>query len=258
MINRIAVLVGGVVVAVGTLTSCADGPDANAVRAGTTVAPHSTVTEEFCAAVTALDSFLPGPPERKSESDAELERRLDEAARTAPAEVDEAVERLTTGVRSTLDDPERGLLEDEFAANGQVDEFVLEHCAVAQRIEITARDHEFEGIPDKINAGRVAVTFHNKGDEIHMLQFLMVQETRGMTTEEMLAVPPREAWNLSGGPMVLASGGYSDTVLMDLLPGRHIAVDPLPLGTVLPGVSGWGEPHHTRGMFADVTVVATD
>ena len=47
-----------------------------------------------------------------------------------------------------------------------MDEYMLAECGYEQ-LEATGVDYEYEGIPDSIPAGTVAVTFHNEGEEMH-------------------------------------------------------------------------------------------
>lgn len=135
--------------------------------------------------------------------------------------------------------------------------------AEGQAIEITAVDYAFEGAPDELDAGVVALTFDNQGKVDHEAAFVSIGDT---PLDQFLEdFPPV----LEGGPFpeyaehvavpVEIPGGESADVSFILAEGTYALfcsltgdADAPPPAEGEEGVEG--APHYTEGMAQTVTV----
>ncbi|HEV2071851.1 MAG TPA: hypothetical protein VGR26_18870, partial [Acidimicrobiales bacterium] len=166
-----------------TLGLAACGDDDEAATTTTTAEETTTTGAEdegevaaFCNGVVAIDTTVatagPGPqlegapPEEVQaaleEFAATLEPLLVVAEETAPREVTSDVQTLARLSREALTTGEDEIFEsEEFTqADANVDEFMLADCGFEQ-VEVTGVDYAFQGVPETVPAGPVAITFTN-------------------------------------------------------------------------------------------------
>jgi hypothetical protein len=238
-----------------------------------TAAPETSASEEsadpaeFCeAAVEVEAAFGMGPAvDFETASPEEIQAALEEfggtvepllarAEETAPeeiaADVETAVslarEATTTGDTAALDGPEFQ------EADAAMDEYMLAECGYEQ-LEATGVDYEYEGLPDTIPAGTVAVTFNNEGEELHEIGLARINDDVTMSVEELLMLPEEEAMTMiTFTGAAFAEPGASDTTFLELAPGRYAAVCFVPQGTTH-DAEGSGPPHFALGMMAEFT-----
>ena len=126
-------------------------------------------------------------------------------------------------------------------------------------LTITAGDYAFEGVPAKIPAGVVNMTFVNKGTVEHEMGFVKV--TPGTTPKVAFAALGK---SINGGPFpafLLAANGVHNTkpgktavTKFNLTPGDWIAFC---TDTGVAGSTKDGKPHFLRGMYKTVTVTGS-
>lgn len=263
-------VLGGVSLALAaTMVACGsdDSGGDDTAAAETTASEEAADPAEFCEASVDLEAaFSMGPeadetapPEEQQaaleEFAATVEPMLGEVEETAPEELSDTVtdaagivrEALTGGDPSILEGPEFQQADDE------IDEYMLAECGYEQ-IEATGVDYEYEGLPDTIPGGVVALTFTNEGEEMHEIGLARINDDVTMPVEEVLAQPEEQVFSmiqLAG--VVFAGPGESETTFLRMEPGRYGGACFVPEGTTN-DTEGSGPPHFTLGMFAEFTV----
>ncbi|MGY1803988.1 hypothetical protein ACI78T_12005 [Blastococcus sp. SYSU D00922] len=221
---------------------------------------------EFCEASVDLEAaFSMGPPIDETtppeeaqaameEFGATVEPLLGDVEETAPEEISDTVTEATGLVRQALSGDQSVLEAPEFAAaDDEIDEYMLAECGYEQ-VEATGVDYEYEGLPDSLPGGVVAMTFTNEGEEMHEIGLARINDDVTMPVEEVLAQPEEQVFSmiqLAG--VVFAGPGESETTFLRMEPGRYGAACFVPQGTTH-DTEGSGPPHFTLGMFAEFTV----
>lgn len=265
------------------LTACGDGDEA-ATTAEPTTTEETTTTAgaedqgdvvAFCNAIVAIDTTVataaPGP-QLEGAPPAEVQAALEEfaatlepllavAEETAPQEVTNDTSTLTRLSREALMSGDESVFESqEFTdADANVDDFMLANCGF-EEVEVTAVDYAFEGVPDTVPAGPVAITFNNEGGEVHELALVRINDDVDQSFEEVLQLPEEEArQEVTFSGQVFAFPGVSDSTFLDLEPGRFGIACFVPVGStpqaVQSGEEVEGPPHAiAEGMFAEFAV----
>lgn len=252
---------GGVIAlaAAFALSACGGG-------SGESSGSPSSEAVAFCDAIVAIDSDTGPEVDFATASEEEIKAAIQEyakvfeplvaeAERTAPDEVENDVAtqaRLARQALSTGDDSVFG--SPEFTeADARVDQYMLDNCGYDQ-IETVASDYQFEGVPESIEGGTVAVTLTNEGEEIHEIALLRINDDVTLSAEELLALPEEEAMTKAKpAGFGFAEIGQSSTSFIRLEPGRYLVSCFIPVGSKA-GQEGDGPPHFTQGMFAELTV----
>jgi hypothetical protein len=263
--------IGGTALAMAiALAACGsdDEPsDSAAEETAATTSAESGDVEAFCEGAVETESIVnQGPPvdfetatpeeiqAGLAEYSEQLEPALAEMEETAPDEVSEPVSTLAGLVRQALETGDDSIFEDpEFAAaDDALDEYMLAECGFEQ-IEAVGVDFEYEGIPDTVPAGVVAVTFDNQGEELHEIAMVRINDDVDLSIEELAALPEEEAMSMvTFTGVAFAAPGEADTTFLTLEPGRYGAVCFVPEGTTHEA-EGTGAPHFTLGMLAEFT-----
>jgi hypothetical protein len=222
----------------------------------------------FCqAAVEAETASAQGPdidfetatPEEiqaaLTEYGARLEPALAQAEETAPDDISDSVRTVTGIIRQALETGDDTAFEDPeyVAADDAIDEYVLAECGF-EEIQATGVDFAYEGIPDTVPAGVLALTFDNQGEELHEIALVRINDGVTQSLQELVALPEEEAMSMVAfAGAGFAEPGEADTVLLTLEPGRYGAVCFIPEGTTH-DTEGSGPPHAALGMLAEFTV----
>jgi hypothetical protein len=222
---------------------------------------------EFCEASVDVEAgFAMGPPVDDTAPPAEKQAALEEfgatvepllerAEETAPEEVSEDVTTAADLVRDALVGGDPSVLEgpEYMAADDAIDEYMLAECGYEQ-LEATGVNYEYEGLPETVEAGIVAVTFTNEGDELHEIGIARFNDDVTQPIEQVLALPEEQLFSMITftGAAFADPGGGSDTTFLRLEPGRYGAACFIPQGTTH-DTEGTGPPHFTLGMFAEFT-----
>lgn len=225
-------MVGLVILLSGGLVACGDDDDTEAAQGE---------ASEFCEGYLALTAGDPDPA------------TIREVAATAPGEGREALEAIADGVES---EGEAYFEGDEFGDNFQtVGQVASQECA-DEELEVTAREYEFEGVPDSLDAGIVAVTLENEGKESHEIVLFRRADGETRSFDDLLALDEDEAKGAleeKGG--TFAEPGASAPGLFQLdEPGDYVAVCFIPTGTTPDNEESEGAPHFTNGMKVEFTV----
>lgn len=259
----------GIALAAGlVLAGCGGGAPAPEAGADQSSAPAAADPARFCQANVDLEASLAtGPPiDFETASEEEIMAALQEYGRTveplvveveqaAPPEVAEDVGTQARLLRQALETGDDSVFESpEFAAANQaVDGYMLDSCGYEQ-VQVTTVDHEYEGLPESLPTGVVAVTMTNEGEEQHMLGLLRINDDVTASLDELLALPEEEGMQMATFlGAAFAPLGEADTIFVELAAGRHAAVCFLPEGSI-GDQEGTGPPHFTLGMQGEITV----
>jgi hypothetical protein len=127
---------------------------------------------------------------------------------------------------------------------------------------VTAREYEFEGELDGLQAGINGLAFENSGSEFHEMVLFRINDDTTETMEELLALPEEEAQSkVTEAGAAFGAPGDSDTLFTDLDAGRYAIICFLPVGALPENMEALesGEledapPHFTQGMIREFTV----
>ena len=266
---RRLVLGGATLALAATVVACGsdDSGGDDTAAAATGASEESADPAEFCEASVDLEaafSMGPGadetaPPEEQqaalAEFGATVEPLLADVEETAPEQISGTVTSATGIVREALSGGDPSTLQGpEFQqADDEIDEYMLAECGYEQ-LEATGVDFEYEGLPDTVPGGVVAVTFSNEGEEVHEIGIARINDDVTMPVEEVLAQPEEQVFSmiqLTG--VTFAAPGQSETTFLRMEPGRYGAACFVPEGTTH-DTEGSGPPHFTLGMVAEFTV----
>src|SRR5262249_32967941 len=139
----------------------------------------------FCDDRAQLEQqFNAEPPDAEA-----IGRLLDDWVSVAPDDLAANV----TGLKDVLskaaqtgDDPTG---DPAFGQNiGPIDQFVLDKCGF-EKVEVSAKEYKFSGLPATVPSGRVAFAFTNDGTEKH--EMVLFKRNAGETRpiEDLLALP---------------------------------------------------------------------
>ena len=284
------------------MVACADQPAQEGARdtADQAAQPKQANAEfrQYCEKILAIETF-PEPeidfealnPEQQREESkrfaAQLAPLAEEARAAAPEEIRGEINTLADAVKKVQ---ETGDFESAFdnpetdRASDRAHEFDLENCGWG-RVDVTAVNYEFRGIPETLNAGATSFELKNEGSEPHEIALFRINDDVSESAEELLELPEEEAMKrYTFAAATFADPGEEEYALAQLKEGRYMAVCFIPVGTEpeeggeegspspgaatpaaatplspttspSPGGEGQeGPPHFTRGMLAEFEV----
>ena len=236
------------------------------VLAGCSGGPSADVSA-FCDSVVNVEALLSSEPDDPAAWAEEATGALIALQEDAPDEVSGAVGTIADALIPAI---ESGDEEQFFAAfdseevgeaSQVVDTYMVDECGW-EVTPVTAREYEFEGDLDGLQAGMNGLGFENGGTELHEMVLFRMNDDTTESIDELLALPEEEA----EGKVTEAGGAFgfpgdTDTLFVDLDPGRYAIVCFLPVGATPDNLEALesGEfddapPHFTQGMFREFTV----
>ena len=224
--RRAFLVLFAVLAAAGVITSCGEDDDRDAGA--------------FCDGFLELNQTDPTP------------ERIREVAADAPDAAVDAMNEIADGI----EDEGEAYFEGDAAGDNflTVSQTAVDECA-EQQLDVTAREYEFEGIPDELDAGIVGVNFENTGGELHeLVVFAKGPDAGEATFDELLDLGEDEAEGKlleRGGSF--AEPGQTSPGLFELEAGEYLAVCFIPEGST-GEEEGQGPPHFTKGMKTEFTV----
>jgi hypothetical protein len=227
---------GLAVLAALTVASCGSDDD------GGSAAQLST---EACDAYAAIGAAMFGDPSTIPDS-------IDALHAAAPGELHEAIGTYGEAMQASFDGDEEAMSSPEFvAADREIGSAVFESCETAATLDVSGIDFAFEGIPDEVDAGRVAIRFTNDTEQAEAHEMFVMQRADGVDepVTELMELPHEELF----GKVIPTAVAYADeaggvnVALVDLAPGEYIAICMIPTTTD-------GAPHATHGMVDEFTV----
>jgi hypothetical protein len=242
-------LVGGAsFVLAAALVGCGADEDPGHSSSGTTSAPANPAA--FCEAAVDAEATLSVGSRVNFET-----ATLTAVEDSAPEDISDEVSTLTEKIREWLSTGDDTILEqpEYTSASEAVDEYMLAGCGY-ERVDATGVDYAYEGIPETLPSGVVAITFSNDGEVSHDLSIVRISDDATESLRELLALPEDQiGQKIAFAGSAFAEPGESDTAFIRLEPGRYGAVCFTREGTTHEA-EGSGPPHFTRGMFAEVSV----
>lgn len=246
--SRPWVVGGASFVLAGAIVGC--GADDDSADSSTGATSAAADPAAFCeAAVDAEATLSVG-----SRDDVET-ATLTAVEDSAPEDISDDVSTLTEKIREWLSTGDDTVFEqpEYIGASEAVDDYMLAECGY-ERFEATGVDYAYEGIPETLPSGVVAITLSNDGEESHELSIVEISDDATESLEELLALPEDQiGQRITFAGAAFAEAGESDTAFVRLAPGRYGAICFTREGTT-PEAEGSGPPHFTRGMFAEIAV----
>jgi len=269
--RSLAILLALTTCTAGALTACGSD-DGSADETTTTTAAAGDTTDSstdgsdpadaelasFCDPYVDVTVMLSGEPDPDA-----LTAAVDEVEANVPDSIGDSVDVMVAAVRSVLDSGGQDFSAfetPEFAdAQAEVDPFVFENCEFDSTVEVSGIDFGFEGLPETIDQGRVAILFTNDGTEAHEIAVMRRNDGVTESFEELLALPEEEAMEkvTPVGGAFAAENGAQGLLVGDFEPGDYIAICFIPAGSVSSDgaiTEGTGAPHFTHGMQQEFTV----
>jgi hypothetical protein len=243
--------------------------DTTAGSAGTTGDTGDTgATGDQGSADPVCGPYLEVTAQFNGEPDpATLTAALDEVDANTPDELTDVLGTMTSAAREVLESGGQDFAPFEtpefMAAQTEVDGWVFENCAFDATYEVIATEYAFEGLPEEVEPGLVAVRLVNEGQEAHEIGIARKAEGTTETWQELLELPEEEAESkvvFVGGGFAPMSGseGYAFLDLSES--GEYAALCFIPTGTVMSEdgevTEGSGPPHFVQGMIAEFNVSA--
>jgi hypothetical protein len=185
------------------------------------------------------------------------EPAYEKLAAAAPVDAKQTVEKTIAAAKNMAES--EGMPSEEFtSAYGELVEIVKDECGFGA-VGVTAKDYEFEGIKDEVDAGATVITFDNKGSELHEILLMKLNEGVDLSAHEILELPEDEAMS-KATPVAAAfsAPGAKGHTVAELEAGRYIAVCFIPVGmtpeALESGEEPQGEPHFMHGMMKEFEV----
>lgn len=253
--------------------ACSQGGTGTTTEPPDTTAVAQASPEPFCDAAIRTDIVATAGPDVDFETATEdeigaavgdfavrLDPLLDDLDAHAPDELKEPVDTITTLLRESLETGEPVFQQPAFwEAEGAVDQYVLANCGVGQ-MSVTGIDYEFQGVPDTVTAGILALDFTNEGSEVHEMVVFRISDGVTESIGELLDLPEEEVGQkIQFVGSAFAEPGSGAVGFVELSAGNYAIVCFIPVGAtnaeaLESGELGESPPHFTQGMVAEFTV----
>lgn len=250
---------GGLVLAALLTAGCSSDDDAAAdADPTTTTAPHAgdhaaadesaplegeAMPTDACGHFAALSASMAGDPSVAGPALAGFVESL-------PAELTTDGTTVVDGLTAAFDGDQEAMFAPEFtAAYETVGDAMWAGCEAQSRLDVTGIDYGFDGLPDEVPAGTMALRFTNGTTSAEPHELIVLRRPPGDTTplDDIAAMPPEqvmEDYPMTG--VVFADGpDASSTAFIDLPTGSYVAICTIPVGG-----AETGDPHATHGMIA--------
>lgn len=216
-----------------------------AVVAGACSSDDDGFDTAACDAYTAVGASFFGDPSGVSDLLADLEATVPDDSMDDAATYGAGLEAMFGGDEEAMADPEFQ------AAASALGDAAFDECDTAEAIEVRGVDYGFEGLPDELPAGRVAVRFTNRTDVGEAHELFVARKADGVTDtlDELLAMDEEALFSkLTPTAVVFAdTAGGEATTLVDLEAGEYVAF------CMIPAIDD-GAPHAAHGMAASFQV----
>lgn len=247
---------------VGGLAACGDDDEASPITTTTTAAaggyqgnPNATVSTEVCDALVAAQGALHQAPREPDAMGPYLEAEVSphtqvlvdgldgELAAAARTVHDSLSELGAGGDPSILESPELTGAQTEIGAA------LHDGCDWAT-VDLTAREYDFQGVPDELPAGRYGFALENVGVEEH--EMVLFRRNDGVTEsfEELAELGDAMMEKVSFTGVAFGGPDTTSYAAVDLEPGTYFLVCFIPVGG-----GQDGPPHFLEGMQATLEVV---
>lgn len=239
--TRVA-LVGALVVGIA---ACGDDDDDDGAASGA----YCDDLVEFNAAAMQSDLSPESTAEEIAATSAVIGPRWEAVRASAPAELLDELPALSASVEALEDgDAEPFNADETFEQYALLISKSLEVCDF-ETVSVEAGDYWFEGIPDDMSAGTVAVRFTNSADsEMHeFVVFRKNDPTQSALDILDMMEEDDEAVTFIG--FAFAPAGETSAALMEFEAGSYFAACFMPIGG-----DEEGAPHFTAGQITEFSV----
>ena len=243
-----------------TAAACGGGDDeaGDDEAAAPTEAAEKTSHEshmEFCESVVRAETAVLAAT--SGGDPAAVEDALKAAEESVPLELEEQLTMVAATVRKGLETRDDKLFRsEEFSGNEEeIDRWVADNCGF-DRVDVTAVDYAFEGVPERLPAGFASFAFSNEGKELH--EMIMVRfKDPSESVKDLMKLSDKQAQKrveflgASFGPP-----GTEDLEVKELTPGKYALLCFVPVGSTSEKAAreAKGPPHVARGRSAEFTV----
>ncbi len=246
-----------------------DGSDASdRARGGATTTEATGGRSTFCDGIVGFDAVpTPGGPSDPTADDmrayaAQALVHVDDIVAGAPSDLHDAVATLQAAIGDAGGGSTKMLSDPGVRAAAQtLEQAARDHCDVT-KVDLTATEFRFDGVPESIPAGRpISFRMTDRGSAPHLM-LLAKAPADGTDDQAFLgdfltaanggpeAFAPFERYDVVGA-FPFADPGTTDTALKQLEPGAYVYFCPLPVGDDPTGPS-----HFEQGMHGRFTVEA--
>ncbi len=110
-------------------------------------------------------------------------------------------------------------------------DYIRANCGFGE-LNVALSDYAFAGIPEDVPAGPTILTAEAIGEEVHEIIFFRINDDVTLTLDEILALPEEEQETMAtvAGGMFGIFPGTSQSTVLDLAPGRYVAICFFPQG----------------------------
>lgn len=179
---------------------------------------------------------------------------LENMQKALPDSLAPSGETVSATFEASLKGDEGAMGAPEFVtAYQQIGTAMFNGCPAAERLDVGGIDFGFEGLPDTVSAGTVALRFTNKTSSSEMHEMIVLRRPEGDDTdlETIANQSPDELMK----DMKMVGVAFSDqaeassTTFLQLEPGSYVAICTIPVGG-----GETGDPHAAHGMIAGFDV----
>lgn len=212
----------------------------------------ANASPRWCTAIGELDATIvtvrPDDPDAVIAAFAERGDLGDRIRDAAPDAVADDAARVGAAVNTAASTGTIELLEpDTAAAMAAVHSFAAADCNY-ERVQVTARGFSFDGFPERLPSGRLAIAFHN-ADGVEHHELVVFRKDGAVPMTDLLALPEEEAMQRATVvAFTSAPPNGTNGLIVDLPAGEYGVVCFVPTG------GEDGPPHFVHGMIADVSV----
>lgn len=221
----------------------------------------------FCSAALSADAAVRkvqtgGKPKQRDVQ--AVEAAFSQVESTAPPDIAPQVQAVVAAVRQALprgEDPAEAApaFDQSFSA---IQQYRYNSCGY-QQLDVTGIEYEFQGLPETLPAGPVAVKFTDTGAELHELVVIRLKGKESV--RKFLGLPEKE--QRQKGELIGATEAEQNqtsyTIIDFSKPGRYAVACFFPRGSTSEEAAeeaehehGGGRPHWRDGMRAQIRVQA--
>jgi hypothetical protein len=265
MRTNTALRVGSVLLALvvgGAVGACSNNDDD-----GTTAASFPKACAAQAKVVDLVSALPTGGPTSPPADKATIKAAFPPVARAITAledampEQNAAVTKVLTTLKAVGKDGDASALEelDSTAA----DKYFYDHCAdTDQDRAITAKEYEYDGGTEAVEAGVLRVKLHNAGQQLHEMVLMRVKDGSTLTKDQVMALAAQGddavSAKLDFVNATIAPQGQDGYLAAKVDKGSYVMVCMLPVGATsfeqLQSGQVDGPPHLSQGMMRSFTV----
>jgi hypothetical protein len=172
----------------------------------------------FCEAELAVEAAM------TSQDEAAIGPAVEALTAATPEDIAPTVQEVLANAQN----PESPEFAEAYAA---LVDYLKANCGFAE-LNVTLSEYAFGGIPEEVPAGPTILTAEAIGEEVHMIAIVRINDDVTLSLDELLALPEEEsdAMVTEVGGVFGVFPGTSQSTVLDLTPGRYVAICFFPEG----------------------------